>query len=132
MRCEAVNCQHNKLDNSLCGYCQKSSPKLETIKNPVTYKEELTGKCFDYQEKAVRMENVLSMITNSNEQSHTRNQFGFKDCHEKYRNIKGVKYQQWTYRKEEFEEEKRKAKELGLKCRIIQGELYREVREIGA
>jgi len=30
-----------------------------------------------------------------------------------------------------FQEEKAKAKELGLKCRMIKGELYREVRKDG-
>jgi len=49
MRCEAVNCQHNKLENSLYGYCQKKHPKLEIEQDPVTYEGTKTGRCFDYK-----------------------------------------------------------------------------------
>ena len=51
MKCEAVNCRHNKLDNSLYGYCEKNSPRLETVQDPETYEEIKTGKCLDYQER---------------------------------------------------------------------------------
>lgn len=61
--------------------------------------------------------------------TYTRNHSGYKNSCEKYRIINGVKYQQWTFDAEEFETEKAKAKDLGLKCRVINGELYREVRE---
>jgi len=50
MKCEAVTCKHNKLENSLYGYCQKQYPRLETIQDPVIY-EETTGKCLDYQKR---------------------------------------------------------------------------------
>jgi len=60
---------------------------------------------------------------------YTKNHSGYKNSCEKYRNINGVRYQQWTYEKDKFKEEKQKAKELGLKCRVIGGELYREVKE---
>jgi len=51
MKCEAVNCQHNKLDNSLYGYCQKKYPRLEVKQNLETYEETKTGRCFDYEER---------------------------------------------------------------------------------
>jgi len=51
MKCEAVTCKHNKLDNSLYGYCQKKYPKLETEQDPVTYEEIKTRRCFDYEER---------------------------------------------------------------------------------
>jgi hypothetical protein len=56
------------------------------------------------------------------------NQNGVKDSLNMYRNIKGIYYQQWTCDNTIFEEEKKKAKELGLKCRLINGELFREVK----
>ena len=61
-------------------------------------------------------------------ESYTKNSSGYKNSCEKYRNIKGIKYQQWTFHKSEFKEEKTKAKKLGLKTIVIQGELFREVK----
>ena len=55
------------------------------------------------------------------------NSHGVKSSCDQYRNIKGIHYQQWTYRTEDFTEEQAIAKDLGLKTRIINGELYREV-----
>jgi len=54
MKCEATTCKHNKLENSLYGYCQKKYPRLETVQDPVTYEETKTGKCFDYQERKTK------------------------------------------------------------------------------
>jgi len=51
MKCEAITCKHNKLDNFLYGYCEKKHPKLETEQDPVTYEETKTGRCFDYKER---------------------------------------------------------------------------------
>jgi len=51
MKCEAVNCKHNQLENFLYGYCQKKHPKLETEQDPVTYEEIKTGRCFDYEKR---------------------------------------------------------------------------------
>lgn len=56
------------------------------------------------------------------------NNNGVKDSIDQYRNINGVHYICWTWDNAIFDEEKRKAQELGLKCRIIKGELYREVK----
>jgi len=57
------------------------------------------------------------------------NKNGLKDSCNQYRNINGIHYEQWTSDNTIFEEEKRKAKELGLKTRIIKRELYREVKQ---
>jgi hypothetical protein len=57
------------------------------------------------------------------------NSNGVKSSIDQYRNINGIHYQCWTWDNTIFEEEKRKAKELNLKCKIIKGELYREVRD---
>lgn len=51
MKCQAVLCKHNKLENTFFGYCQKEFPNLETKQDPETYEETETGKCFDYQER---------------------------------------------------------------------------------
>jgi len=51
MKCEAITCKHNKLDNFLYGYCEKKYPRLETVQDPVTYLEIKTGRCLDYQER---------------------------------------------------------------------------------
>jgi len=56
------------------------------------------------------------------------NGHGAKDTADQYRNINGIHYECWTCDNTIFEEEKRKAKELGLKCKTIKGELYREVK----
>jgi len=62
-------------------------------------------------------------------QSNKRNENGVKSSCNMYRNINGVHYQQWTYETEKFECEKQIAKSLGLKTKIIQGELFREVKQ---
>ena len=59
------------------------------------------------------------------------NSNGVKSSADQYRNINGTYYKCWTCNNSIFEEEKQKAKELGLKCRIIKGELYREVKQSG-
>jgi len=67
---------------------------------------------------------------NALEQAHLkslRNQFGLKDSSDQYRNIYGIRYECWTADQSEFEVEKSKARELGLRTRVIQGQLYREV-----
>jgi len=56
------------------------------------------------------------------------NDCGVKDSCHCYRNINGIHYECWTADHNIFEDEKRKAKELGLKFRMIKGDLYREVR----
>lgn len=61
--------------------------------------------------------------------SSKRNSNGVKSSCNCYRNINGVHYEQWTHIVEDFEKEKAEAKKLGLKTRIIQGELYREVKQ---
>lgn len=61
--------------------------------------------------------------------NYTKNAHGFKNSVNKYRNINGIQYEQWTHWAEDFPEEKRKAKELGLKYKVIAGELFREVKE---
>lgn len=61
-----------------------------------------------------------------------RNQHGYKWSSDKYRTIKGVKYQQWCVisdcEPEEIQEMKQEAKELGLKIIKRGDELYREVK----
>ena len=54
------------------------------------------------------------------------NNCGVKNSCDMYRNIKGVHFIQWTSDPSAFEEEKSKAKEKGLKTRIIKGELFIE------
>ena len=56
------------------------------------------------------------------------NNNGVKDSIDQYRNIKGIHYECWTSDNNIFEQEKAKAKELNLKCRVIKGELYMEVK----
>ena len=56
------------------------------------------------------------------------NQHGVKDSINMYRNIKGVFYIQQTSDQNLFTEERKKAKEKGLKTRIIAGELFVEKR----
>ena len=58
------------------------------------------------------------------------NQKGVKDSLYQYRNINGIHYKCWTSDTTIFEEEKRKAKEKGLKYRIIKDELYIEVKDV--
>jgi len=60
-------------------------------------------------------------------ESYYKNANGYKNSCQKYRIINGIKYQQWTFNKSDFDKEKAIAKEMGLKIRIINGELYREV-----
>ena len=50
MKCEAVNCQYNKPENSLYDYCQKKYPRLETVQD-ITYEEIKTGRCLDYEKR---------------------------------------------------------------------------------
>ncbi len=57
------------------------------------------------------------------------NAYGVKSSCDQYRNIGGVHYANWTADTGRFEVEKKKAKEAGLKYRIIQGELYLEVKK---
>jgi len=61
-----------------------------------------------------------------------RNENGLKDSIDCYRNIKikgkKIKFEQWTWNTEEFQSEREEAKELGLRTRIINGEMYREVK----
>lgn len=54
------------------------------------------------------------------------NNNGVKSSCDMYRNIKGVHFIQWTSDPSKFDEEKMKAKEQGLKTRIIMGELFIE------
>ena len=54
------------------------------------------------------------------------NNNGVKSSCDQYRNIKGVHYICWTSDPSVFEEEKKWAKERGLKTKIIKGELYVE------
>ena len=63
------------------------------------------------------------------ENYNKRNLHGFKNSCYCYRNINGVRFEQWTHIVEDFEKEKAEAKRLGLKTRIIKGELFREVKE---
>ena len=63
---------------------------------------------------------------------NTRNANGFKNSCDCYRNIKikgvKVKFEQWSIWDDQFSPERAKAKKLGLKTRMINGELFREVR----
>jgi hypothetical protein len=49
-----------------------------------------------------------------------------KQSRNQYRNIKGVYYEHWTSDASTFKIEKSEAKKLGLRTRIIDGQLYRE------
>ena len=55
--------------------------------------------------------------------NYTENHSGYKNSCEKYRTIAGIKYEQWVFNENEIDEN------LGLKCRIINGELFREVTQ---
>ena len=57
------------------------------------------------------------------------NSNGVKDSTDQYRNINGKHYVCWTSDVSIFEEEKTKAASEGLSCKIIKGELYREVKQ---
>jgi len=61
------------------------------------------------------------------ETTNRRNENGVKDSTDCYRNINGIHFEAWTSDTSAFVEERSKAKELGLKTRIINGEFYREV-----
>lgn len=61
-----------------------------------------------------------------NKPRYKLNKHGIKDSCDQYRNINGIYFEHWTSNNAIFEEEKVKAKRLGLKCRVIKGELYRE------
>lgn len=54
------------------------------------------------------------------------NGYGVKSSSDMFRNIKGVHYVQWTSDASAFDEERAKAKQQGLRTRIINGELFIE------
>lgn len=56
-----------------------------------------------------------------------RNASGVKDSCDQYRNIGGVRFECWTADSAEFYRERKEAKALGLRTRMIDGQLYREV-----
>lgn len=58
--------------------------------------------------------------------TNKRNALGVKDSINQYRNIGGVFFRCWTSDPSTFEAERTEAKRLGLKTRMINGELYRE------
>lgn len=66
-----------------------------------------------------------------NDLINTRNENGVKDSTNCYRNIKlkGIKvfFEHWTSDPSNFESERKTAKNEGLRTRIINGELYREL-----
>jgi hypothetical protein len=64
-------------------------------------------------------------------QTFRYNKFGLKDSVDQYRNVGGKHYICWTSDVSIFNSEKEKAKQEGLSCRIIKGELYKEVLQNG-
>lgn len=57
-----------------------------------------------------------------------RNDYGVKSSSDCYRNINGIHFECYTSNSDDFDRIKKEAKELGLKVRLINGELYREVK----
>jgi len=57
----------------------------------------------------------------------TYNQYGVKDSSQQYRNIEGIFYKCVASDPQTFEQVKKEAKKKGLECRIIKGELYKEI-----
>lgn len=62
------------------------------------------------------------------EVTNRRNKAGVKDSADQYRNVSGKHFISWDYEPANFEEHKRDAARVGLKTKIVNGELYLEVR----
>ncbi|CDV96336.1 Hypothetical protein DPCES_5338 [Desulfitobacterium hafniense] len=56
------------------------------------------------------------------------NSDGVKSSCDQYRNIDGIHYECYASDPGTFDEVRAEAKQKGLKCRMIKGELYREVK----
>jgi hypothetical protein len=61
-----------------------------------------------------------------NKPAFKQNSHGIKNSNEKYRNIQGVHYINWTFDTTIFDEEIQKAKAKKIKKKIIDNELYIE------
>lgn len=60
----------------------------------------------------------------------TKNNYGVKSSSDTYRNINGIHFRHLTSDPSLFEEEKVKAKNNGLRTKIINGELFIEKKEV--